>query len=371
MRRKGGRRASVGLSTIRNRMIAAFAVIVVLFSILGFRIGYIQVVATDIYASKAAESQIKDEIIPARRGDILDRNMKELAVSTDSYTIYLRLKPYAGDTMKDAERQEQLSYAAQLLSQALGMDKADIDEKMKTTNSRARIARDVTKDQMAIIDQGIEDRKLKVIEVDEHSSRQYPMGAFAAHVIGTVNNDGHGQSGVEMEYDHYLSGISGRRIMNADGKGNPISGGANTNYDKQDGMNVVTTIDETVQYHVEEVIKQTYKDVKPDKVEAIVMDPNNGDVLAMATYPEYDLNSPYKPVGKKAQATFEAMSDAEQSEYLSAMWRNPIISDLYEPGSVFKLITVSSALETGAVRPEDNFECRGVYTVEDQQLHCH
>jgi stage V sporulation protein D (sporulation-specific penicillin-binding protein) len=282
---RGSRRArvpAVGLPTIRRRIIAVFAVVAVLFSVLAFRVGYIQVVATDLYASRAAENQIKDEIVPARRGDILDRNMKELAVSTESYTVYLRLKPYPGDKADPEARRKQLDSAAGLLAETLGLDKAELERKMDTDSSRVCVAREVDKNKMDVITDAMGELALNVIEVEEKSSRGYPLGAFAAHVLGSVDNDGHGQAGIEQRYDSYLSGQAGRNIVNADARGNPIYGSGDTVHDKKDGLNVVTTLDETVQYHVEDAIKRGYGETKPKKIEAIVMQPDTGDVLAMA-----------------------------------------------------------------------------------------
>jgi stage V sporulation protein D (sporulation-specific penicillin-binding protein) len=369
-RRRPGAPA-VGLPTIRRRIIMAFAIVVVLFSALAFRIGYIQVVATDQYASRAAENQIKDEIIPARRGDILDRNMKELAVSTESYTIYLRLKPYTGDKTDPEARRKQIEDATELLAETLGIDKAEIEKKKDTESSRICVAREVDKNKMDIIAKAIEEKALHVIETEEKSTRGYPLGAFAAHVLGSVDNDGHGQAGVEQKYDSYLSGQAGRNIMNTDAKGNPIYGAGGTVYDKKDGLNVVTTLDETIQYHVENAIQKGYEETKPIKIEAIVMQPSTGDVLAMAKYPGYDPNEPYEPQDKEEQEEFAKLSTEEKSAYLSEMWRNPVVSDLYEPGSVFKLITVAAALEEGAVTPETGVVCNGAYQVDDRTIHCH
>ncbi|MDR2163515.1 MAG: PASTA domain-containing protein [Clostridiales Family XIII bacterium] len=371
MGRRSTRIPAVGLPTIRRRIIAAFAIVAAIFSVLAFRIGYIQVVATDEYASRAAENQIKDEIIPARRGDILDRNMKELAVSAESYTIYLRLKPYSGDKTDPEERRDKLDRSVTLLADTLGMDKAGIENRMDTDSSRICVAREVDKNKMDIIARAMDEQALNVIETEEKSSRGYPLGAFAAHALGSVDNDGHGQAGIEQRYDSYLSGQAGRNIINADARGNPIYGGSGIVYDKKDGLNVVSTFDETIQYHVEDAIRKGYKNTKPNKIEAIVMQPGTGDVLAMAKYPEYDPNEPYEPTGKSAKEKFAKLNTEEKSKYLSEMWRNPMVSDLYEPGSVFKLITVAAALEEGAVTPQTQVVCNGVYQVKDRTIHCH
>jgi stage V sporulation protein D (sporulation-specific penicillin-binding protein) len=352
-------------------MIFAFAVIVLVFAALAFRIGWIQIVATDIYASKAAESQTKDELIPARRGDILDRNMKELAVTSSTYTLFIRLKPPKGATMPK-DYQEQLIAVTKLLSDTLDISKETIEKKTADNeHSRVKVATNVNKDQMDLISKGLKEQKLNILELEEKSSRSYPLGTFAAHVLGTISNDGHGQGGVELEYDNYLSGISGRLIQSTDAQGNPLTGGEKASYDKQDGASVVLTIDEPIQYYVEDVLKKRYKELKPKKIEAIVMDPSNGDVLAMASYPNFDPNNARTPVSAAAKKEFAKMTDEEQSEYLSDLWRNPTVSDLYEPGSVFKLITASSALESSSATLKSGYTCRGIYRVEDRDIHCH
>jgi stage V sporulation protein D (sporulation-specific penicillin-binding protein) len=351
-------------------MIFAFAMIVLLFVALAFRIGWIQIVNTDIYAGKAMETQMKDEIIPAKRGSILDRNMKTLAVSAGSYRIFVRLKPYNNATVDPKDQEAQRSAAADILSDALGIDRDEIAEKMNIDASRISIAKEVDRDKMDLIRKGILERGVTIIEAEDASEREYPLGAFASHILGSVNRDGEGQSGIESEYDRYLSGIAGRRIMNTDRKGNPLDEKQQVNYEGEDGLNVVLTIDETIQYYAEESIKRACENTQAQKAECIVMDPKNGDVLAMASYPEFDPNDPGEPLGEEAKAEFEMLSDEEQTAYLNAIWRNPVVSDLYEPGSVFKLITVSSALETGAVTPDSHFNCAGLYQVEDREIKC-
>jgi stage V sporulation protein D (sporulation-specific penicillin-binding protein) len=363
-------RRIVGLDTIQSRMIFAFAIIVLLFVVLTLRIGWIQIVNTDIYASKAMETQTKDEIIPAKRGEIVDRNLKTLAVSTGSYRVFVRLKPYNDDPVDPKVQDEQRAAAADVLSESLGINRDEIVQKMQADSSRISIAKDVNKDQMDLIRKGITEKGLTIIEVEDASKRQYPLGSFAAHILGSVNRDGAGQSGIELEYDRYLSGIAGRRIMSTDRRGNPLNEGAQVNYAQQDGLNVVLTIDETIQYYVEESIAKAYDTTKAQKVEAIVMDTDNGDILAMASYPEFDPNDPGTPLGDEAKAAFAQLTDEQQTEYLNSIWRNPVVSDLYEPGSVFKLVTIASAIETGAVTPESHVTCRGVYQVEDRAIKC-
>ncbi|MDR2157466.1 MAG: PASTA domain-containing protein [Clostridiales Family XIII bacterium] len=351
-------------------MIVAFAVIVLLFAVLALRIGWIQIVKADVYASKAMETRVKDEVIPAKRGAILDRNMRTLAVSVGNYRVFIRLKPIDKTNDDPKEKERQRLAAADILSGALGVSRDEILAKMQAETSRISIAKDVNKDQMDVIRAGIKEYGIEIIEVEDTSKRQYPLGAFASHAIGSLNGEGKGQSGVELAYNQYLTGLAGRRIGSTDRRGNPLIDGEQETHTQIDGRNVVLTIDETIQYYVEESIAKAYETTRSDKVECIVMDPKNGDILAMASYPEFDPNNAGMPLDEQSRAAFAQLTDEQKAEYLNAMWRNPVVSDLYEPGSVFKLITISSGFETGAVTPDTAVTCQGSYQVEDRNIKC-
>lgn len=368
--RANARKAQDGMHQTRRRMIIAFILIVLMFAVLVVNLGLIQIVNNDYYAGMAAENVTRDELIPPRRGSIVDRNLTELAVSTVSYRIFVRLKQ-PNDAKTDPKVEEaQRAAAADVLSEVLGMARDEVLSKMDADTSRVRIARDVNRDQMALIAAAVADRDITIIEAEADSKRNYPLGAFAAHVLGTVDADGGGQNGIELEYDRYLSGIAGRRIMNADGRGDPLNVGEHTTYEQEDGLSIVLTIDETIQYYVEEAILEALTNTGADQVTGIVMDPKNGDILAMANYPEFDPNSARVPLGEEALAEFQSLSESEQTEYLMRMWRNPAVSNLYEPGSVFKLVTISSGFETGAITPETPVYCGGGYQVADRFIKC-
>jgi stage V sporulation protein D (sporulation-specific penicillin-binding protein) len=352
----------------QRRIILAFAVVVLAFVGLGFRLGWIQIVKTNIYAAKAEESQTKEQIIPARRGAILDRNMKELAISAGSYDVFVRLKPY-GNTKPDPKKQEeQRMAAAELLSSVLGIEKDEITGKFDSDSSRVRIAKDVDKSKMSLIREDVLKQGLNVIEIEENVAREYPRGAFAAHVLGTVGRDGAGLGGIELQYNDYLSGKAGRRVVSTDRAGNPLTDGETTI--ATDGSSVVLTIDETIQYYVENAIEKTYKDVKADRIEALVLDPKTGDVLSMAAYPDYDPNDFGKPADEEQLKTFNTLDAEKQSEMMNQLWRNPLVSDLYEPASIFKLVTASAGIESGSVTPETTFTCKGSYHVIDRDIKC-
>ena len=360
-----------GDNNVRLRMIIAFAIIMLLFLILAFRLGWIQVIASDKYATMAKENQTTDEILSAKRGSILDRNGSKLAVSTTSYKIWLRLKAVGVNTIDEKTMSKQLDKATSLLAKALEVSEKEITKQFDTDSPRIKVAGSVPKDVADYIRDAAEKQDISLIEVEEDTSRNYPLGAFASHVIGSVNDDNNGQSGIELEYNKYLSGVAGRWIKNTDRSGDPIPGGEEIKYEEKDGMNVVLTIDETIQYYVEKEIKKTYKEQSAKKVSCIVMDPKNGDVLSMASYPEFNLNSPTKPTEKSAMDEFNQLSSKKKTEYLNTMWRNPLTSDLYEPGSVFKLITVGAALEEGTSTPQSHCYCGGSYNVAGEQIKCH
>ena len=371
--RKRNNNGGAGVVSIQRRILAAFIVVLLAFVALTFRVGWIQIVAADQYATKAAEYQIKDMRISPARGAILDRNMNELAVSTVSYRVWVRLVPAteAEAALQDKEELErQKKVVAELVSKEIGVSKESIEDRFDTDLPLIRIAGELTKPQIEAIREGVNEENITIIEIEERSSRKYPLGSLAAKVVGSVNYDGIGQSGVEMEYEKYLSGVAGRQIARTDGSGNAVIGGEQAYYESRDGLNVVTTIDESIQYFVEDALYRGLETTQADRLMAIVYDPKTGDILAMADTDPYDPNDPGRPISEEDRAEFGVLSPEEQTEYLSKMWRNPCISDTYDPGSPFKTITVASALEDGAVTPETWFNCGGALQVYDRHIRC-
>jgi len=340
---------------------------------LTFRIGWIQIVAADQYATKAAAYQIKDEQITPTRGSILDRNMNELAISTVSYRVWVRLKPATdaeAAAQDPAELEKQKQAAAELVANETGVSVDSITARYNTDQPLVRVASNVTKPQIEAIRAGINSQNLTILEIEQVSSRNYPLGTLASKVIGSVNYDGAGQAGIEMSYNQYLSGVTGRQIARTDMNGNPITGGEEAYYNSQDGLNVVSTIDESIQYFVEDALKRGLERTQATRMMGIVYDPKTGDILAMADTNPYDPNNPGQPLSDADRATFAGLSTEDQSAYLAGMWRNPCISDVYDPGSPFKVVTVSSALEDGVITPNSTFNCAGSIKVYDQVIHC-
>ena len=371
--RKRNNNRSAGIFSTQRRILAAFIIVLLAFTALTFRVGWIQIVAADQYSAKAAEYQIKDIRISPARGSILDRNMNELAISTVSYRVWARLVPAteAEAALQDKnELEKQKEAAAKLVALEAGVPLENIKAKLDTDQPLVRIAGDLTKPQIEAIREGINDQDITILEIEERSSRRYPLGSLAAKVIGSVNYDGTGQAGVEMQYDKYLSGVAGRQIARTDGWGEAVIGGEKAYYESRDGLNVVTTIDESIQYFVEDALYRGLENTQADRLMAIVYDPKTGDILAMADTEPYDPNDPGRPITAEAREEFGVLTAEEQTAYLSRMWRNPCISDTYDPGSPFKTITVASALEDGAVTPESWFNCGGSLQVYDRKIRC-
>lgn len=355
-------------------MIIVLALVFGLMLILCVRIGWIQIVRGDDYSEKAVDQQTRDTPIEAERGVIYDTNGKELAVSVTCYTIWARpgdikkanVDPEKPKAQREKKQQQNIEKAAKTLSDALQMDYDEVKSLVSKEQSIIKIKKGVDKDTADKI------RKAGIsgIEIAEDTKRDYLMGAFAAHTIGTVTDDNTGLSGLELQYNTYLSGVAGRWINYADTSGNRLSYGKERYYQAEDGYSIVTTIDQVIQHYTEKAIEQVQKKTSSDRVMAIVMNPKTGEVLAMAQTPDFDLNHPKVPLSKSEQAKLEAMSDSKKVEYWNKMWRNSLISDVYEPGSTFKLLTTAIALEEDVTNMNDTFVCNGSATVAGQTIHC-
>lgn len=338
----------------QKRILIMFAVMMILLSALLLRVAWIQIVKGEEYTDMAKEQQKSDIPIEADRGSIYDRNGQELATSITCFTLWVR-----PSEIRTYYKEEKRSEIASELALILGIDAAEIAEKFDSESPLIRVKRYLDKDTA----DKVRDLGVSGIEISEDKKRYYPHGQLASTILGSVDDDGNGRAGLEMQYDDYLSGVAGRAVMDTDASGNKLAFGESTVYEAENGLNVVLTIDEYLQTMLEKAISQGQQDTGAKYVGGIAYDPKTGEILAMAVSPSYDPNDPSQPVSESEREKFNAMSDEEQSAYLSQMWRNPLVSDVYEPGSTFKLITTSSALEAGTVTTQTAFQCNGYYTV--------
>nr|HPO05415.1 penicillin-binding transpeptidase domain-containing protein [Bacillota bacterium] len=356
---------SNSLNRNRKRMIFIFFTICFICTLLIFRVGWIQVVASDRYAKLAIEQQTRDTPIPAKRGVIYDRNGKEMAISAVTNTIWAR----PGDVKSARSEEEGIAKqqkTAKALAEILEMDEAKVLEIVSARKSLVKVAKYVEKEKS----DRIREAQLRGISVAEDVKRYYPIGAFASHVLGSTTDDNRGLAGIELKYDKYLSGIPGRWIKNTDVAGDSLSYGVEKYFKAEDGLSVMLTIDEVIQHYVEKSIKQVQENTQAKRVFCLMMDPRSGDVLAMAMTPEFDPNNPRIPLDPADASYVESLSDEDKVAYWNEMWRNPVVCDTYEPGSTFKLITTSIALEERVTNPGELFTCTGSIVVAGTKLSC-
>ncbi|WP_051600651.1 penicillin-binding transpeptidase domain-containing protein [Eubacterium sp. AB3007] len=345
----------------KNRIKLIFFFLVLLMILLAFRLAWIQIVRAEEYTDKAIDQQMKDMPVEAARGDILDCNGEKLATSVRCYSIWVR-----PELMRQNYTAEEIEDYSQRLSVILDKDFESVKGVITSTDSLRRVARYLNKEQIDTIKR----MDLKGIEIVASTRRHYPLETNGAQMLGSVTDDNIGRTGIEAQFDNYLSGVSGRWIKDTDLNGDTLAYGSQRYFKAKDGLNVRLTINSVLQNYAEQALKKQMEKAKCDRMMCLVMDPKTGDILAMVTTPSFDPNDASQPVTKKEKEKFEKMNADQQSEYLSRLWTNPIVSDLYEPGSTFKLITTSSALEEGVTNLADRFECVGSVPVGGIRLNC-
>ncbi len=340
--------------TVKKRLMVVLIIFSVAFIGLTGRLAFIQIVNSGEYQKKAMEQWTRDVQIPSKRGIIYDRNGKSLAVSATAYEILVHPAE-----IKDPEG------VATALSEALGMDKAELMTKITKKQEAVTIKKQVD----AEIVKSLREKTLKGVVYNEGTKRFYPQQNFASYVLGFTSIDNLGQEGVEKTFDKYLNGFPGRNIRMTDAHGQELPDSESKYYEPQDGLNLVLTIDEVIQHFAEKAVENTLNEQKAKRVTAIVMEPKTGDILAMAVKSDYDNNNPQK-VPESMLDVWDTLTSAQQTEALYKMWRNPAVSDTYEPGSTFKIITTAAGLEEKVVTPEDQFYCSGSVTIAGKRLKC-
>ncbi len=354
----------ISLSSKKKLRNALFVVIIVI-SLLLTRLGYIQFVWGAELNQKAASQQSQSRTITAKRGTIYDSTEKYvLAVSSSVEVVTVNPTNIA---------KEDKETVAKALSEIFELEYEDVLKKVSKKSSIETIAKKVDKSKTDELRNWMEQTGIKNgINIDEDTKRYYPYGDLAAQVIGFCGSDNQGLDGIEAEYDKELKGTNGKieRETNAAGE----SLGGEEYISAIDGNSLVLTIDMTIQSIVEKYLEEACIDNEcTDGGSIIAMDPRNGDILAMATYPAYDLNSPFEPHTDEQKAEWETLDSTGRTTALQQMWRNKAISDTYEPGSVFKTITASAALEEGIVTnidQEGQFSCTGGIEVAGVRIKC-
>ncbi|MCQ2552206.1 MAG: PASTA domain-containing protein [Clostridia bacterium] len=350
----------------RTRLLVVFGFFVLLFVLLIARLGWIQIIKADEYAQKALKQQTIDSSVSALRGEILDSTGQQLAASVTKNTIWVRPSSVNKNGKSDLEIEANAKAEAATLAAILNLDEKEVLETITTTG---KTIVKVKKYVDAATAAKIREEKLVGIEIVEDSSRSYPFGTFASHIVGFTNDDNEGQGGLELYYDRLLSGVNGRYITRKDKNKSSLVYASSKYYEAEDGYTVVTTIDEHIQYMVEQRLDEYKESTGASRIICIMMEPKTGRIIAMAQTNDYDPNNP-RAAREGEEEAYAAMTDEEKLSYWYKLWRCFAISDTYEPGSTFKLITTSIALDTGVTRLGETFTCNGTIKVADRTLKC-
>lgn len=339
--------------TYHRRKICVFALIVLIgIGVLLGRLVYLMIFRGDYYSKLATDLQQRERQIKAARGKILDCNGVVLAGNKSVCTISV-----IHNQIKEPEK------VIQMLSKELDIPEERVRKRVEKYSSIEKIKSNVDKETgNRILAYGYAG-----VKVDEDYKREYPLDDLASKVLGFTGGDNQGIIGLETVYDECLQGTDGTILTTTDARGVEVDNIGEERIEPVAGNNLRLSMDYNIQLFAAQAAEKVYLQKEADSVSILVMNPRNGEMLAMVDYPEFDLNDPFTLTGEYAQY---AGCDKEQ-EYLNQMWRNHCINDTYEPGSTFKIITSAAALEEGVVTLEDRFHCPGYIVVEDRRIRCH
>lgn len=355
----------INLNNKKKMKNALFIVFLVLILLIG-RIGYIQFIQGGSLQVLAYEQQVQRRAVNSKRGTIYDATGKYiLAVSSTAYTI-------TANPTNISEKNKEI--IARKIADMFSLDYEKTLKKLKKRSSIEIIVKKIDETQADEFRKWLQENKIETgINIDEDNKRYYPYANLASQVIGFCGGDNQGLDGVEAKYDEILKGTAGSISRATDAAGEEI-GTEGENYTSAiDGNSIILSIDMTIQSIAEKYLEQACIDNNcTDGGNIVIMNPQNGDILAMATYPSYNLNEPYTINNEELKSNWDNMDQSEKSRNLQGMWRNKAISDTYEPGSVFKLVTASTALEEGLTDTDRSGEfcCTGSITVAGARIKC-
>ena len=334
----------------KQRIFFVFVIVILCSFLLSARLVYLMVIKADHYAKKAKEVQQRERAIKAERGKIYDRNGILIAANKPVSTISV-----IHNQIKDKET------VIRNLSVLLDIDEEKVRKRVEKKSSREKIKSNVEKN---ISDQ-IRKLNMAGVMVDEDYKRYYPYGSLASKVIGFAGGDNQGILGLEATYDSMLAGQDGSILTSTNARGIEIEGAVENRIEPVAGNNLYCSLDVNLQKFAQQEADKVMKAKKAKNVRIIMMNPQDGQIYVCVNVPEFDLNDPYK-TDQKVQ-----LSEKGTQDYLNQKWRNHCVSDTYEPGSTFKVITAASALEANVVKLNDTFQCPGYKVVEDRRIRCH
>lgn len=331
-------------------MIVFVAVFFIMMFLIG-RLVYLMIFCSEYYGNKAENLHERERDIKAARGKLLDANGTVLATNKSVCTISVIHNQI-----------EEPGKVIEMLVRELGISEETARKRVEKVSSIERVKTNVAKE----TGDAIRAYGLSGVKVDEDYKRYYPYGTLASKVLGFTGADNQGILGLEVKYDEYLQGTNGKILTLTDARGIEIENAGESRLEPVNGYDLCLSLDRNIQMYCEQAAKKVCTKKSADSVSVIVMNPQNGELMAMVNYPEFDLNDPFTLVGD----TGESVSAEEKQNLLNKMWRNQCISDTYEPGSTFKIITAAAALEEGVVKLDDAFFCPGYKIVEDRRIRC-
>ena len=333
-------------------VIVFFLCVLMLLGLMG-RLVYLMVFRSDYYQEKADALHERERSIKAARGKIIDRNGTVLATNRTVCTVSV-----IHSQIKEPEK------VIEMLCKELGLSEDVVRKRVEKVSSIERIKANVDKE----LGDRIRGYDLAGVKVDEDFKRYYPYDTTASKVLGFTGSDNQGIIGLEVYYEEYLKGIDGMILTQTDARGIELDGEAEERVEAIAGNNLHVTLDYNIQMYCEQAAKRVLEEKEAEYVSIILMNPQDGSIYANVNVPEFDLNQPFM---LPDTLDIAAMTEQQKNDALNRMWRNQSINDTYEPGSTFKIITSTIALEEGKVSVEDTFSCPGFAIVEDRKIRCH
>ena len=358
----------------KKKIWVVFVCCILMMSGLIGRLVYLMCFRSDHYYEKAKDLHERERDIKAARGKILDAKGNVLASNRTVCTISV-----IHSQIKEPEK------VIALLTQKLKMDEATVRKRVEKVSSIERVKTNVEKS----VGDEIRESNLAGVKVDEDYKRYYPYGSLASKVIGFTGGDNQGIIGLEVKYEDILKGEPGKILTTTDARGVEIDKLGETRQDPEEGKSLILSLDANIQEYAQQAALKVREEKQAERVSILLMNPQNGEIYACVNVPEFDLNDPFtlnedlqakldmreeQTIEKETEQTAAQMAAKTKSkrkqELLNQMWRNPCMNDTYEPGSTFKIITMSAGLEAGVVTPNDRFYCPGYKLVEDRRIHC-
>lgn len=353
------------ISRVKIILILVF-IFILMIALLG-RVGYLQIIDGSRLQTLATSQQTLTETLSAKRGNIFDANGDTLALSYDTDKVYINPSSIESDNNKEI--------IAQGLASILQIDSAELLVNLKESKNRFLVASDVEKESIDKLEEWKNNLKIKTgISIESSTSRSYPKGTLASTILGFVGTDNQGLSGIEYSWDSFLSGTAGKSVSLKDASQSEIANSQQTYIAAENGYDLTLTIDSNIQYIVEKYLAQAVEEYQCESGITIAMDPSTGKILAMADYPSFDCNTPYT-VNSHLLEVWDTLSSEEKNKKIYSMWKPKAITNTYEPGSVFKIITSAIAIEENIMEPDiaGTFDCNGSYHVEGEKkpINCH